>query len=102
MDKACSIAIFRIFQETLTNVARHADASEVKVDIKRIYSYYEMSISDNGKGITDEEIFDPRSFGLTGMRERVHYLRGDIRIIGSENKGTTGMIRIPINEQEIE
>lgn len=98
LEQACSIAIFRIFQETLTNVVRHADASEVKVTIKKNSCNFEMVIHDNGKGITKQEVSDPRSFGLTGMRERVHYMGGEINIYGSENQGTTVKISLPMKE----
>ena len=98
LEQACSIAIFRIFQETLTNVARHADASEVKVTLKKNSSNFEMVIHDNGKGITKQEICEPRSFGLIGMRERVHYLGGEINIHGYETHGTTVKISLPIKE----
>ena len=98
LEHTCSIAIFRIFQETLTNVVRHADASEVKVTLKKNSSNFEMVINDNGKGITKQEISDPRSFGLTGMRERVHYLGGEINIHGHETNGTTVKISLPITE----
>jgi len=98
LEQASSIAIFRIFQETLTNVARHADASEVKVILKKNTTNFEMVIHDNGKGITKQEICEPRSFGLTGMRERVHYLGGEINIHGYETHGTTVKISLPIRE----
>jgi len=98
LEQACSIAIFRIFQETLTNVARHADASEVKITLKKYSCNFEMVIHDNGKGITKQEICDPRSFGLTGMHERVHYLGGEINIYGYETRGTTVKISLPIKE----
>ena len=98
LEQACSIAIFRIFQESLTNVARHADASEIKVTLKKNSFNFEMEIHDNGKGITKQEIYDPSSFGLTGMRERAHYLGGEIDIHGSETHGTIVKICLPIQE----
>ena len=100
LNQAYSIAIFRIFQESLTNVARHADASKVNVSLKKNSSDFEMRIHDNGRGITDKDISDTRSFGLTGMRERAHYLKGKIDIYGSESRGTTVEISLPIEEQE--
>jgi len=98
LEQTHSIAIFRIFQESLTNVARHADASEVKVSLNKNSSNFEMVINDNGKGITIKEMYDPSSFGLTGMRERVHYLGGEINIYGCESRGTTVKINLPIKE----
>ncbi|MCH6576111.1 MAG: PAS domain S-box protein, partial [Bacteroidetes bacterium] len=91
-----SIAVFRIFQETLTNVARHSSAN--KVDVK--LNFYDdnklvMEIADNGVGIDEEQIDSPKSLGLFGMRERVNILKGEMEIIGEHDKGTTVKVTIP-------
>jgi len=98
LPQGISTAIFRIFQETLTNIARHANATKVEIILKRQGERVEMRVSDNGKGITEEQIMDPRSFGITGMRERVHHLGGDLSIRGSRN-GTTVDVVIPIHQE---
>jgi len=91
-----SIAVFRIFQETLTNVARHSSANKVEVKL----NFYDenklvMEIADNGVGIDEEQINSPKSLGLFGMRERVNILKGEMEIIGEHEKGTTVKVTIP-------
>ena len=96
LDKDRSTAIFRIFQETLTNVARHAKATKVKVSLKEKAGKIELKVRDNGKGITEEQVSNPTSFGLIGIRERTYYLGGNVVIKGLKDKGTTLTIRIPL------
>ena len=80
LDQARSTALFRIFQETLTNVARHAHASRVEVVLAtNLAGGVEMIVSDDGKGITPEQLTDARSLGIVGMRERVRSLGGHDR-----------------------
>ena len=69
-----STAMFRIFQETLTNIARHSGATRVIVHLNPGIDSLELQVHDNGRGITSEEINDPTSFGLIGIRERAQYL----------------------------
>jgi len=97
-----STAIFRIFQETMTNIARHANATKVDIILKRQQERIEMNVSDNGKGVTQEQIRNPRSFGITGMRERVHYLGGNLFVSGNTS-GTIVSVVIPIqNEGDVD
>jgi len=91
-----STTLFRIFQETLTNIARHAHATTVTVSLKEKDSSLELRVRDNGKGITKEQISDPQSFGLIGIRERVHPWKGEVKISGRPGKGTTVVVRIPV------
>jgi PAS domain S-box-containing protein len=100
LDQTRSTAIFRIFQETLTNIARHANATKVEVILRKKPAELALEVFDNGKGITEKEISDPKSFGLMGIRERVHSLGGVVKISGTHNKGTTVSIQIPINGKE--
>lgn len=95
LDRATSTAIFRIFQETLTNIARHANATIVEVMLKQKSGTIELAVHDNGKGITEKEISDSRSFGLIGMQERAHSLGGYLTIRGARNKGTNVEVFIP-------
>jgi signal transduction histidine kinase len=90
-------AIFRIFQETLTNVARHAKASRVDVRLDTQGDRLVLEVKDNGRGITDNEIKDPKAFGLIGMRERVLALNGECVISGRPGSGTTIVVNIPLN-----
>jgi signal transduction histidine kinase len=95
LNQALSTAVFRIFQEALTNIARHANATEVKVILRQQAGKVELTVRDNGKGITEEQISNARSFGLIGMRERVHYFGGDLAIHGAPNKGTIISVSVP-------
>jgi signal transduction histidine kinase len=96
LDQARSTALFRIFQETLTNVARHAQASRVEIDLSTNGSgSVEMVVRDDGKGITLEQLADARSLGVIGMRERVRSLRGTIEFIGRPGSGTTVRVSLP-------
>ncbi len=96
LDKDRSTAIFRVFQEALTNIARHAEATGVNVKLKAKSDELLLEVRDNGKGITSKEIHNPRSFGLIGMRERVNSRGGRIKIKGIKNKGTSVNISIPV------
>lgn len=100
LDQDRSTAIFRIFQEALTNVARHANATKVRASLKRIDHGHrlELSVKDNGRGISEEKISNPKSLGLIGMRERLRHWGGDIEIIGISNKGTTLTATVTIKE----
>ncbi len=96
LDTEQSTAIFRIFQETLTNIARHANSKKVRVGIKKKSKKVILEISDNGRGITESEITDPKSLGLLGMQERARVLGGEIEIRGAQGKGTKITAVIPI------
>lgn len=92
-----SISVFRIFQETLTNTARHSGATEVLIDLKLINGWMILSIKDNGRGITPAEIEKGSSLGILGMKERVLILGGIWNISGEKDSGTTVQIKIPLN-----
>jgi len=96
MNADRSTALFRIFQETLTNVARHSAATEVEVMLSQYGDQIALEIKDNGKGISQAEISGRRSLGLLGMRERAQLLGGDLKISGTPNEGTTVTARIPL------
>jgi len=99
MNKNRTTAVFRILQEAMTNVARHSEATKVTVEVKKDEDTMIMKIEDNGKGINEEKINDPFSFGLLGMQERTLYLGGELKISGTPNKGTRVMATIPISEK---
>jgi signal transduction histidine kinase len=96
LDREHSTAIFRIFQETLTNVARHANATRVNVRLKEDTDNIILEVADNGRGITEMEIQNSQSFGLLGMRERALLFGGEVNITGRQGKGTAVTLRIPI------
>ncbi len=88
-------AVFRIFQEMLTNIARHARATLVEVSLEENDANLILKVSDNGRGIKEQEISDTKSLGLLGMRERALAFGGGVEIIGLEGKGTTVKVSIP-------
>jgi PAS domain S-box-containing protein len=93
-----SIAVFRIFQETLTNVVRHSGATKVEASLKKDAKDLVLTIRDNGQGISDEEIVRSKSLGLVGMRERALIFGGTIEIKGKKGKGTTVILRLPFSK----
>ncbi|MGB8952165.1 MAG: PAS domain S-box protein [Candidatus Aminicenantales bacterium] len=99
LDKEFATAIFRIFQEALTNIARHARATKAKVSFYEKDGLLILQVQDNGKGITKKEISNPYSIGLIGMRERAHALGGQIEIQGRKNKGATVTLTVPISRK---
>lgn len=88
-------AVFRIFQEILTNIARHACASLVEISLKEQTGNLILTVSDNGRGIQDVEVSAATSIGLLGMRERALVFGGHVEISGSPGQGTTVIVRIP-------
>jgi len=95
LDQARSTALFRIFQETCTNIARHAKATKMAIMLKETPEEVVLRISDDGRGIKEEEISNPRSFGLMGIKERVLSLGGAVEFLGGVNQGTTVRVRLP-------
>jgi PAS domain S-box-containing protein len=101
LEAETATAVFRIFQEALTNVVRHSQATKVAVvlreDERSLFGEESLvlEIRDNGRGITEEEILNPESLGLLGMKERVLAFGGDLRISGELDSGTTLILKIP-------
>jgi PAS domain S-box-containing protein len=91
-----STAFFRIFQEALTNVLRHARATSVDVTIEEKGGEIVLTIRDNGRGITEDEKSGSQSLGLLGMRERAYLVGGEVDINGVEGKGTVVTVRVPL------
>jgi signal transduction histidine kinase len=100
LDPDLSVAVFRIFQETLTNIAKHANASKIKVRFDEIDGWLELNIADNGRGITDDDMAKPKSFGIRGIQERCQYLGGNLEITGTPGEGTWVNIRMPVHGGE--
>ncbi|MBM4331874.1 MAG: sensor histidine kinase [Deltaproteobacteria bacterium] len=96
LDRNLSTAVFRIFQETLTNVIRHAKATRVRTTLVKKNKQLELKVEDNGKGIAKNKISDSKSLGLAGMRERVLLWGGQIDINGIRGQGTTVQVFIPV------
>ena len=89
--------LFRICQEALTNVTRHASATHVDIRLTCSDATIDLAICDNGRGITDEEIQRYGSLGLLGMKERVSLLGGMLAVVGKPGEGTTLSAQIPLN-----
>jgi signal transduction histidine kinase len=98
VGKEQATAVFRIFQEILTNVARHAHASKVWVSLKKTATKLILQVKDNGKGIADKEIVNQASLGILGMRERAMLLGGELVIHGKPARGTIVMVSIPLSQ----
>ena len=98
-DKERSTSIVRIFQELLTNVARHANASRVKAQLTDGESI-DLVVEDNGRGIRNAEIESPTSLGFMGLRERVLAFGGNIEVQGEEGKGTKVSVSIPMTAHQ--
>jgi PAS domain S-box-containing protein len=96
LDDAASTAIFRIVQEALTNIARHAEASSVTMNLFRLNGDLLVTIRDDGRGIRPEDMEKAESLGLIGMRERVWAMNGDISIGADEQPGTRIDIVLPL------
>lgn len=94
-DVERATAIFRILQEALTNVARHAQAGTVTVRLWEKARCVWLDVRDNGRGMTDAELSNECAVGLVGMRERAAGLGGEVRILSAPGKGTRVTIRIP-------
>lgn len=99
LDQSRSIAVFRIFQEILTNVARHAQATKVDVTLTIGATELVIEAKDNGRGIKAAELSNPKSLGVLGMRERTLLLAGQFKIWGAPGRGTTVTVRIPLTEK---
>jgi signal transduction histidine kinase len=97
LTDAVSTALFRIFQEALTNISRHSGATEVSVDMTAEDKTLLLRVRDNGKGVTKKQLSGEKSFGILGMRERAHELGGELTFSGLRNKGTTITVKIPLD-----
>ncbi|OEZ96297.1 oxygen sensor histidine kinase NreB [Janthinobacterium sp. HH107] len=100
LDDARSTAIYRIVQEALTNIARHAEANHITIALHRIDSSLAITIQDDGRGIAEHDLEKATALGLLGMRERVWGLNGSIHIgADSELGGTRIDISLPMNAE---
>ena len=94
-----SISLFRIFQETLNNILKHAHARNAQIEIVKGTDHLELIISDDGIGFSDNARNKPRSFGLRGIHERVAHLGGTVKIASIVNKGTQIAIFVPLESE---
>jgi PAS domain S-box-containing protein len=96
LDDDSSTTAFRILQEILTNVVRHAAATQVEVTLEETAAFLTLQVQDNGRGITESEIDSPKSIGLLGMQERARLHGGEVYLHGSPGRGTTVVVRLPL------
>jgi two-component system sensor histidine kinase UhpB len=99
-DAVTSVALFRIFQEAITNAVRHARASQIKVALRQSDGLISLVVEDNGIGIKHSEITDTKSFGLISIKERARVLGGDVEISGRPGRGTVITSEIPLGKKE--
>ena len=95
-----SMALFRILQETLTNVARHAHATAVQVTVVQEDGEVCLRVQDDGNGVTEAEIAAPGALGILGMRERALLFGGEVVLQGTPGRGTLVTARIPLDDAE--
>jgi signal transduction histidine kinase len=95
LDSVRATAVFRIVQESLTNIAKHAGAADAEVSIVEEGDWLVIRVSDDGRGFTPQDPRKPASFGLVGVRERAALLRGEALITSAIGEGTTIEVRLP-------
>jgi signal transduction histidine kinase len=100
LDIDVSTTMFRIFQEILTNVARHSRATRVDIELAFGEEQATLEVTDNGVGIQDSELHAKKSLGLLGMQERALLFGGDVRISGSPGHGTRVSVTIPTRKSK--
>jgi signal transduction histidine kinase len=98
LSREQATSFFRIFQEILTNVARHAKAERLWVNLESQDGVVVLEVEDDGVGIASDVVKQPHALGLLGMRERAAIFGGHVEIVGIHGKGTTVIVRMPINE----
>lgn len=97
-DHDITTVFFRIYQETLTNIIRHAEATRVAVRLDQEEGKLVMTVADNGRGVSEEDLVGSHSLGLLGMRERAALVGGELAIRGAPGHGTTVTLRVPIDQ----
>jgi signal transduction histidine kinase len=97
VDRTVAVAVFRIVQAALTNIARHAEASRALIALAKRGSALILTVKDNGKGISRKLVYGHDSLGITGMRERALALGGVFTLKGSRSSGTVLTVRIPLS-----
>jgi signal transduction histidine kinase len=96
LDEPYATATFRMLQESLTNISRHAHASHVEVSLAREHDWVVLTVRDDGVGFDPARPRKPGSFGLAGLRERAYLVDGELRIDSSPGRGATIEVRIPL------
>lgn len=96
LEREQATAVFRILQEALTNVARHAEARTVEIELRAVDGTFRLRVADDGKGIAERKANDPRSLGILGMRERATFLGGEVQVFRNNGSGTVVNLSVPL------
>lgn len=101
LSSSMEVAIFRLIQEVINNILKHANATYAQAYVEYADKYIKVTIQDNGIGFNEKEVLNNRNnLGLIGMKERVELLEGEFNIYSIKNNGTSIMFKIPISEGE--
>ncbi len=98
LDRSVATALFRIIQEAMTNIIRHAEATRVSVELRRTDGDVVLTVADDGKGIPPEKLDDPAATGIIGIRERAAVIHGRAEIGPAETGGTTVTVAVPMEK----
>jgi PAS domain S-box-containing protein len=101
IDKNLATNVFRVYQEALTNIARHARATLVETNLRQEDGFINLTIKDNGVGFDTEEIKSQKSLGLVGMRERAMLFHGELTIQSEKGQGTKIVLKAPMTKKQI-
>jgi len=102
IEERVALILYRILQESLTNIARHSGASATEIDLVMLKNKIEMIIEDNGKGIAKDKVNSLESMGIAGMKERVKSANGKIIIRGENGAGTRIEVKIPLIKVKVD
>jgi len=97
LDPDRAAAVFRIFQETLTNIVRHAKATEASIHLRREGDKLVLEVQNNGRGVAGRENSGTRSLDVLGIRERATSLHGEVNIVSGQGSGTLVGVRVPLH-----
>ncbi|TFW23576.1 response regulator [Massilia arenosa] len=100
LDAERSTMVFRIAQEALTNVVRHAQATHASVLAEVVHGVLLLTVTDNGKGIEAGGLLSRDSWGILGMHERTRRFAGDLKVFGEPGQGTTLQLRLPLDQEQ--
>jgi PAS domain S-box-containing protein len=100
IDDSISLLLYRVLQESLTNIVRHSEASVAEIRLNIVSNKIEMQIADNGKGIAENEINSSTSMGILGIKERIRSVNGKVSIKGEKGTGTTIKISVPYKSKK--
>jgi len=96
LSPEAAAALFRVVQEALTNVMKHADARQVRITLRSSGRLLRIAIADDGKGVARDQVNNRKSFGIVGKTERVHRIGGEFNIFSVPGRGTRLEIAVPL------